>query len=271
MLADFHMHTNFSTDADRNSTPESMIEGALQKGLKTICFTEHLDYDFPFYETEKEFQLNCGEYVQKMKNMQEQYRDRIEVLVGIEFGLQPHLQEQYQEQADRYPFDFVIGSTHVFDGMDPYYPGYFGTRTDEEGYRRAFEIILENAKHITCYDVAGHLDYVVRYGKEREKSYIYLKYADLFDEILKTIIERGKGIELNTSGLKYGLGFAHPCMDVLKRYRELGGEIITVGSDAHKPAHIAYDFAKVSDILTSCGFKYYTEFRQRKPHFRQLI
>ena len=88
--------------------------------------------------------------------------------------------------------------------------------------------------------------------------------------ILKYLIEHGKGIELNTSGLKYGLPFAHPHSDILKRYRELGGEIITVGADGHKPEHIAYDFDKVSGILKDCGFKYYTEFSERKPHFKQL-
>ena len=116
----------------------------------------------------------------------------------------------------------------------------------------------------------GHLDYVVRYGKEREKQYSYKKYADLIDEILRTVINKGKGIELNMAGLKYGLPFAHPHPDVLKRYKELGGEIITVGADGHKPEHIAYDYEKVSEILKSCGFRYYTEFSERKPVFLEL-
>ena len=114
------------------------------------------------------------------------------------------------------------------------------------------------------------MDYMVRYGETKEKEYSYQRYADVIDEILKTIIAKGKGIELNTAGLKYGLPFAHPHPDVLKRYRELGGEIITVGADGHRPDHIAYDFYKVSDILKSCGFKYYTEFSDRKPVFKQL-
>ena len=89
-------------------------------------------------------------------------------------------------------------------------------------------------------------------------------------QILKYLIEHGKGIELNTAGLKYGLPYAHPHTDVLKRYRELGGEIITVGADAHKPEHVAYDFHKVPEILKSCGFRYYTEFVQRKTLFKKL-
>ena len=83
-------------------------------------------------------------------------------------------------------------------------------------------------------------------------------------------IEHGKGIELNTAGLKYGLPYAHPHRDVLKRYRELGGEILTIGSDAHKPEHVAYDFQKVPELLESCGFRYYTEFIGRKPVFKNF-
>ena len=90
------------------------------------------------------------------------------------------------------------------------------------------------------------------------------------DEILKTLVEQGKGLELNTAGLKYGLPFAHPHPDILKRYRELGGEIITIGADGHKPEHIAYDFEKVNAILRECGFTYYAEFRKRKPVFKHL-
>ena len=120
------------------------------------------------------------------------------------------------------------------------------------------------------FDVLGHIDYVIRYGKEKERAYSYHKYADVIDEILKTLIHNGKGLELNTAGWKYGLSFAHPHPDILKRYRELGGEILTVGSDGHKPEHIAYDFHRINDLLKECGFKYYTEFRQRKPYFCAL-
>ena len=88
---------------------------------------------------------------------------------------------------------------------------------------------------------------------------------------MKKVIQKGKGIELNTAGFKYGLGFCHPHPDIIRRYRELGGEIITIGADAHKPEHIAYDFKKVSEILSMCGFKYYTEFKNRKPIFKQLL
>lgn len=268
MRSDFHMHTNFSTDSD--STPEQMIEGAIQKGLQTICITDHQDVDFPKSIMPEGFQIDFDKYFETFRKLQRKYQNQIEVLIGVELGLQPHLGNVYKELAETYPFDFVIGSIHILDGMDPYFKEYFEDKTDEEAYRRAFEITLENIKNISDYDVLGHLDYVVRYGKNQDRDYSYLKYADYIDEILKYLIAHGKGLEINTAGFKYGLSFAHPHTDVLKRYRELGGEIITIGSDGHKPEHIAYDFHRVSDILKACGFKNYTEFKQRKPIFRQL-
>ena len=268
MRSDFHMHTNFSTDSD--STPEQMIEGAIQKGLQTICITDHQDVDFPKSIMPAGFRVDFEKYFETLRKLQVKYQNQIEILIGVELGLQPHLGKVYKELVENYPFDFIIGSVHILDGMDPYFKEYFEDKTDEEGYRRAFEITLENIKNISDYDVLGHLDYVVRYGKEQDRAYSYSKYADYIDEILKHLIAHGKGLEMNTAGFKYGLSFAHPHTDVLKRYRELGGEIITIGSDGHKPEHIAYDFHKVSDILKACGFKNYTEFRHRKPIFRQL-
>ena len=268
MKSDFHMHTNFSTDSD--SAPEQMIEGAIQKGLQTICFTDHYDKDYPKQGDTLEFYLDTASYYQKMKDLQERYQDKIEIRIGVELGLQPHLGEYYKNYVTQYPFDFVIGSVHVVDKCDPYYGKLFDGRSDEETYRRCFEVMLEDVKRNSDFDVLGHMDYVVRYGKAGVLGYSYRAYADIVDEILKYIIEHGKGIEFNTSGYKYGLGFGHPHPDILKRYRELGGEIITVGSDGHKPEHIAYDFHKVSDILRACGFENYTEFKQRKPIFRQL-
>ena len=133
------------------------------------------------------------------------------------------------------------------------------------------ELTWENVKQADYIDVLGHLDYIVRFAKHPQDTYRPAEYGDLLDMILKYLIEHGKGLEVNTAGFKYGLSFAHPHPDILKRYRELGGEIITIGSDGHRPEHLAYDFHKVCEVLVSCGFKYYTEFRQRSPIFCALV
>lgn len=275
--ADMHMHTWFSTDSE--ACPRDMADEAVRKGLKTICFTDHFDKDDLEWGEEGIFDVDA--YFVEMQKLQEEYAGKLNIRIGIELGLRTYLKDYYEELTKKYPFDFVIGSVHNVpykkdaEGnilyTDPAAEKLFTDRTDKEAYRLMMETTLENVRTSDCFQALGHLDYVVRYGKSREKEYSYTDYADIIDEILKLLIEKEKGLEVNSAGLKYGLPFAHPHSDVLKRYRELGGEIITIGADAHKPEHIAYDFAKAEEILKSCGFKYYTEFFEQKPVFKQLI
>ena len=267
MKADVHMHTAFSHDSE--TAPEDMVRAAIAKGLEVICFTDHYDKDYMGWGDESIF--DPEEYFKILLPLQEKYKKKIDIRIGVELGMQPHLGEHFAEFTRKYPFDFVIGSVHAVEGTDPAMGELFQGRSDEEVYRLTFEVMLEDIRCIKDFDVLGHVDYVVRYGKEREGKYSYRKYADILDEILKTLVEQGKGLELNTAGLKYGLPFAHPHPDILKRYRELGGEIITIGADGHKPEHIAYDFEKVNAILRECGFTYYAEFRKRKPVFKHLL
>ena len=275
--ADMHMHTWFSTDSE--ACPCDMADEAVRKGLKTICFTDHFDKDDLEWGEEGIFDVDV--YFVEMQKLQEEYAGKLNIRIGIELGLRTYLKDYYEELTKKYPFDFVIGSVHNVpykkdaEGnilyTDPAAEKLFTDRTDKEAYRLMMETTLENVRTSDCFQTLGHLDYVVRYGKSREKEYSYTDYEDIIDEILKLLIEKEKGLEVNSAGLKYGLPFAHPHPDVLKRYRELGGEIITIGADAHKPEHIAYDFAKAEEILKSCGFKYYTEFFEQKPVFKQLI
>lgn len=275
--ADMHMHTWFSTDSE--ACPCDMADEAVRKGLKTICFTDHFDKDDLEWGEEGIFDVDA--YFVEMQKLQEEYAGKLNIRIGIELGLRTYLKDYYEELTKKYPFDFVIGSVHNVpykkdaEGnilyTDPAAEKLFTDRTDKEAYRLMMETTLENVRTSDCFQTLGHLDYIVRYGKSREKEYSYTDYADIIDEILKLLIEKEKGLEVNSAGLKYGLPFAHPHPDVLKRYHELGGEIITIGADAHKPEHIAYDFAKAEEILKSCGFKYYTEFFEQKPVFKQLI
>lgn len=275
--ADMHMHTWFSTDSE--ACPRDMADEAVRKGLKTICFTDHFDKDDLEWGEEGIFDVDA--YFVEMQKLQKEYAGKLNIRIGIELGLRTYLKDYYEELTKKYPFDFVIGSVHNVpykkdaEGnilyTDPAAEKLFTDRTDKEAYRLMMETTLENVRTSDCFQTLGHLDYVVRYGKSREKEYSYTDYADIIDEILKLLIEKEKGLEVNSAGLKYGLPFAHPHPDVLKHYRELGGEIITIGADAHKPEHIAYDFAKAEEILKSCGFKYYTEFFEQKPVFKQLI
>lgn len=266
MRADVHMHSNFSSDSDAG--PEEMIAGAIDKGLEIICFTDHYDKDNMAWGPEDIFAPE--DYFRVLTPLKEKYRGQIDVRIGVELGIQPHLASYYSEFVKKYPFDFVIGSVHSVKKSDIAFGTLQKIYTDEEMYRMTFEETLRDIELDSSFDVLGHLDYVVRYGKEKEAQYSYKKYTDLIDEILRELIAGGKGLELNMAGLKYGLSFAHPHPDVLRRYRELGGEVVTVGADGHKPEHIAYDFYKAADILKGCGFRYYTEFKERQAVFKKI-
>ncbi len=266
MLWDTHLHTSYSGDSE--AVPEDVVESAIEKGLCGICVTDHLDLDFP--ESDGFTPLDLPAYAEGIPRLAARYEGTFPVRFGLEMGLQPHLAETHHEILTTYDFDFVIGSSHAVHGKDPYYPPFYEGRTEREAYLEYFTSILENLRAFDEFDVYGHIDYVVRYGPERNANYSYAAYRDILDEILRLLIEHGKGIELNTGGFRYGLGHPNPTEDILKRYRELGGEIITLGSDAHRPEDVAYDFAKVPGILVDCGFSYYTVFRKRKPEFIKL-
>lgn len=265
ILADCHLHSHNSGDSD--ASMEEMILRGIQLGLQTICFTEHNDFAYPVTGDEPEdlFELNADSYLYELLCFREKYASRIRILFGLELGLQTCVAAKNAAFAHAHDYDFIIGSSHVCNGKDPYYPSFFEGRSDEEAYREYFQCELENARSFDDFDVYGHLDYVVRYGAAKDADYSYDKYKDLLDTILETLLEKGKGIELNTAGLSKGLRDFHPCMDVLKRYRKLGGEIITIGSDAHDPGQMGSHFKKAAEVLTACGFQYYTVFEKRRP------
>lgn len=266
MKCDFHMHSSFSGDSE---TPmQDMIERAITLGLDTICFTEHYDEDYP--EGEEVFSLDTAAYFQTLCTFKEQYRSRIDVRFGVELGMQPHLGSLYTKYISDWPLDFVIASQHVLDHADPYYPSFWKDQVPSDVIHHYFEETLRNLKSMTEYDTLAHLDYIVRYAGDGYTSYHYHNYADVIDPILHYLIEQGKCLEVNTAGFKYGIGHPNPCEEVLKRYRELGGERITIGSDGHKPEHLAYDFDRLQALLTNLGFRYYCIFRERKPEFRKL-
>ena len=265
-LYDMHMHTHFSGDSEAD--PFKMAQKAYDLGLSGICFTDHLDIDYQ--ETPGLFDLDIPSYKKEITLVKEQFSDKLDIGWGIEIGLQPYLEAENQAIAAGHDFDFIIGSTHQLHKTDIYYPSFYEGKNEDDCYRDYFEETLKNAQSAVDFDVYGHLDYVVRYGPNKNKYYSHDKFADVIDEILRTLISRGRGIELNMAGLKYGLGHAHPVMDTLKRYKELGGEIITLGSDGHTPEQIAWEFEKAPAILKEAGFEYFTIFHNRKPEFKKL-
>lgn len=266
MKADFHLHSFFSGDSD--TAPELIAETALQRGLSAICFTDHYDADYPYEDVC--FELDTKACLERIAGLRSAYEGRIEIGSGVELGLQPHLGALYRSYTGHFPFDFVIGSTHLVDGKDPYYASFWEGCAPKDGIRRFLEVTLENMKAFDDFDVYGHLDYIVRYAPLEPRSFFYEDYGELMDEILKFLISHGKGIEVNTGGYKAGLGCPNPCPEVIRRYRELGGEIVTMGSDAHTAEYVGSFMEEAREILRDCGFRYFALFRGRKAEFVRL-
>lgn len=265
ITADYHLHSNYSGDSD--ATMESMILSAIEKGMTHMCFTDHYDIDYPYgpEDTPGMFEFNHDAYVYEAVRLKEKYEGKIFINVGLEVGLQPQIARQNVILVKQHEYDFIIGSSHVCNGFDPYNKEFFAGKTDEQAYREYFESIYENIRVFTNFDVYGHLDYVVRYGASKNENFTYSKYSDVLDKILQKLIDSDKGIECNTKGYGKGLNQPNPCFDIIKRYHELGGEIITVGSDAHSPEFIGSDFDKAAEVLKAAGFRYYTIYDGRIP------
>ncbi|MBO4415673.1 MAG: histidinol-phosphatase HisJ family protein [Lachnospiraceae bacterium] len=280
---DCHIHTSFSSDS--KASPESQIEKAIELGMKGICITDHMDYEFPdAVRSGMDFEFDPEEYFKKLTELKEKYASEIELQIGIEIGLRNErecrasVREKYESLLNGYAFDFVIGSTHCLEFTDPYYESpYWENKDKKTGIMTYFEAIKENISYFPDFDSLGHLDYLIRYvpaSKADENAkfndYNVQDFADIIDEILKMIIDEGRALEVNTAGLKYGLGYPHPKAQVLKRYRELGGELLTIGSDGHRPEHICYDFKTAYEILKELGYRYYTVYRERRPNMVKL-
>ena len=266
MIGDIHVHSSFSADSDADM--EGVIQKAISIGLPYICFTDHLDWDFPVEDVEYNF--NPDEYFETIRKLNAVYSDRIQVYAGVELGLQPHLCDRYKKLLKDYPFDFVIGSQHLVYGMDPYYPETFRGRTEADVYRRYFEETLEAVAAFHEFDSLGHLDYIVRYGRRKGGIYSYRAFSDVIDEILKLLVKYNIALELNTAGIRKQLGFPNPHPDILRRYRELGGTLVTLGSDSHKDFSLGFAFDTAAALLKSCGYTHTVYYRKRHPVFVRL-
>lgn len=265
-MKDCHVHTNISHDGI--SSIDEYLEIAKSKGIDEITFTEHYDI-YDGLETNLKT-LDVDKYEKeyyKYKN-----DDKVKTNFGIEIGLQPDTYNHINIMVKNHNFDFIIGSSHITCKKDMAMDKtFFDGITRREAYLNYFKEVLQNIKlYNEEFDVYGHIDYVVRYGGYAEKKIDYNEFREILDEILINLIKKDKGIEINTSGIRYGLGMPHPNIDIIKRYKQLGGKIITIGSDAHKIEDLGKDFDIASSILTASGFDEIAVFHNRKPEFIKI-
>ena len=261
-MFDYHVHSSFSEDC--NIPMEKMVKFAVEKGIRELAFTEHIDYDYP--DKDWTFDLDLTGYDRKIREMQSAYGSRIKIRKGGELGVQPHVLKDYETIVEKETFDFIICSMHATGGMDLHSGRFFEGKSLNEAYEEYYSELLACIRTFEDFNVLGHLDLVTRYKYEEGVN----SFLEIIEEIFKTIIPRGQGIEINTSGFYYGLGRVMPSTDIIKLYKDMGGEIITIGSDAHTPERLAEYYTHSVELLQQLGYRYVATFEHRKPVFHKI-
>ncbi len=261
MLIDIHLHSRFSFDSEEN--PEKYIVKAKESGVPVIGFSEHYDYD-AFLDGADISLADIQEYSACLSEYKKICEDP-HILFGIEFGYSKAAVEKYKTLAERYNFDYIINSVHTLPNRgDSYYPRYFEGLTTRRAYENYFNAVLESVDAPFDYQIIGHIGYVSRYNDAPDKRIIYADYKSIIDEILLRMISKGKCLEINTSSGKSGCDFL-PDRDILIRYCELGGELMSFGSDAHKCPDYARKEELLAGFLREIGVKKLYYYKNRKP------
>ena len=266
-LFDNHNHCEFSFDGKR-TTVEASSRVAAEKGLGGLCFADHCDIFVP--EQTLEFAPKSKDLVDvaaqqaEIDRVQELF-PQIKILKGIEIGMHPNCREDVIRMMKENSFDQVIGSIHYIDDTDPFYGSFFAGKTWKEAYGYYLETIYREMSAWGDFDIMGHYDYVVRYCDYDQVDILYKDFSDIFDEMFRYLIHNGKALEINTKSYQNYKGRqANLDLDVLKRYREMGGEIISFGSDSHDAHVVGTDFEKYAAIVKSLGFKWAAHYEKRQ-------
>ena len=277
MLFDTHNHSQFSFDGGA-TTVEKSVRSAVEKGLGGICFTDHCDFYVP--EMKAQFEQIVNEVFDVKAQQEEVGRvsemvaegafgkaaaRKFKVLKGIEVGLDEHSRDLNRNLLNAHSFDQVTASVHYLEDTDPYFGPYYKGKNWKEAYGRYLETLLREMKRLEDFDVMGHFDYIVRYAPYPKESILYRDFPGLIDEILKYLIENGKGLEINTKSYRqYGLRTPQLDRDILIRYLELGGEIICLGSDSHDPQQVGTKFDYFAQYVKMFGFRWLAHYEGRR-------
>lgn len=275
-LADYHVHSSCSFDAKDRMV--DMAKSELSKGIMEICFTDHVDFgDQQTMQIGPDrFQLPKSQVKQFIEAM-EKAPEGIDIKIGLELGEGNHDPARAKRIYAMPEYDFILGSLHNLKGeKDFYYIKYESYEQCYELYDRYMDELIDLAG-IGCFDCMAHIGYCLRYmHKQGFDAEVTLdRFGRKVDTLLRTLIENGKGIELNVADLVPGgrddpLLMPVPNIAILRRYRELGGDIITVGSDAHNVKAAGVGLREGYELLSDIGFKYVAVYKRHKPEFKRI-
>lgn len=261
-MFDYHMHSSVSFDSV--CPAKDMLEAAEKAGLKEICFTDHMDYGNDLNDTSMTF--TPEQYSAAYDSLTS---DALLIRRGVEFGMTLINREVMDRDLKKRNYDFVLGSIHFVNGLDPYYEEFWAGKTVKQAFRDYLDETLACVKIHENYDVLGHLTYVCKSPfNPTHEPVLYAEYQEVAQEIMRILVQKGKGMEINTSGVD-SAGVFLPSVEYLRRFKELGGEIVTIGSDAHNAARVGQYTNEAAEILKDI-FGYVCTFEGRKPIFHKL-
>lgn len=260
-MYDFHIHSRISFDG--HDTGEALALAARSAGLKEICFTDHMDYD-PLAKVQTML-LDMDAYSREYDELE---IPGLKIRRGVEFGMLPDNREDFRKCLESRNFDFVLGSVHFAEDLDVYFQEYWAGRTPWQAQHRFLEQTLQCLEIHDDFDVLAHLTFLNKSPYNPAKIPMpYDNHREILDEILKLLVKKGKGLEMNTSGVDRQVGYL-PTIDYFRRFRELGGEIVTVGSDAHRTNRVGQYCREACDMLREI-FGYVCTFENRAPIFHK--
>lgn len=282
MLADYHVHSEFSDDSVFPVNDVCAL--AIERGIEEICFTDHVDYGIkpdvdefmrdpslaPVVKGIPAINVDYDRYFPTIAEARDRFAGELTVKTGMEFGVQSHTAERFRDLFDRYAdrWDFIILSIHQVDDKEFWTGEFQEGRTQAEYNMAYYEEMLRVVQRFDEWSVLGHLDLIKRY--DPAGPWPDANARDIVAEILKEAIRRGKGIELNTSSIRYGLADLTPSTELLSLYRDLGGRVLTIGSDSHKPEHLGAHIPMMRERLRDIGFTEFCTFQGMEPMFHKL-
>lgn len=267
-LFDNHNHSEFSFDGKKTSV-ESSAMSAKDKGLGGICFSDHCDFYVPpmkasFEDLVPEY-FNVTEQQAEIDRVQELCGNDFKILKGIEIGMYEECHEQIRATLNDNDFDQIVASVHYIDQTDPYYGGFYDGKDWKQAYGRYLETIYREMTWLQDFDIMAHYDYVARYAPYTQASILHRDFSDILDEMFRYLISEGKALEINTKSYQNYNGRT-PRLDteLLLRYKDMGGEIISLGSDSHDPIRTGDKFGHYAALLKSLGFRWTAHYEKRK-------
>jgi len=259
-MYDYHLHSTYSQDG--HLTINEICDIQIRNGFKEIAITDHVDYQFSGH---RDFVLDYENYSKDIARAKETYGGELEIIKGVEIGLQPNTIQQNIDFVTNHQFDFVIGSVHFVNSFNLFNGDFCSNRKREDAYREYLQFLEDAINGFQYFNVLGHLDGVRRYPHFEDRVISTEEFPELLDRILIQLINTGRGIEVNSSGFRFQVEDTLPSLNIVKRYRELGGEIITAGSDAHKENACGAKIKEAYGVIKAGGFNHICLFRDGKP------